>query len=105
MADPRKARPKVRDENLIEREAEAAAEEAAAIGGRVPEEEGLDEAERPLVESGKGESEGFEEAERDLVESAEHGEDYGSPLDDAGEPEEPHDEEYGEADEERNPDA
>jgi hypothetical protein len=105
MAKPRKTEPRIRDQSIVDREAEAAAAEAGAIGGAVPQEEGLDEAERPLAESGEGESEGFEEAERDLIESAEHGEWGESPLENAGEPEEPHDEEYGEADQEQKPDA
>jgi hypothetical protein len=105
MAKPKRTGPRAADEFMADRETEAAAEEAGSIGGDVPEEEGLDDAERPLAEAGQGESEGFEEAERDLIESAEHGEDYGSPLDDAGKPEEPHDEEHGEADQERKPDA
>ncbi|HEY3726129.1 MAG TPA: hypothetical protein VGL51_03075 [Solirubrobacteraceae bacterium] len=57
---------------------EAAAEEAAAIGGRVdydpPEgEDSLDPAEAPLIEAGEGESEGFELAEQELEEHASHG--------------------------------
>ena len=47
------------DEDLVREEEEAAAAEAAGIGGRRPEyenEEGddVDEAERPLIESGEG---------------------------------------------------
>ena len=50
-----------------------------SIGGRRPEyenEEGddVDEAERPLIESGEGVEEGFETAESDLREAATHGE-------------------------------
>jgi hypothetical protein len=59
---------------------QAAAAEAAAIGGRVssepPGQEQLDEAARPVVEAGGGEAEGFEEAERELVEHASHGDQH-----------------------------
>ena len=54
------------DEDLIEKEEDAAAE-AARIGGRVPRDE-EDPARQPLTEAGEGESEGFELAERDLEE-------------------------------------
>lgn len=67
-------------------EVEAAAREAAAIGGRAGDEE-LDPAQRPLVEAGEGEAEGFELAEADLVEAAEHGDSRGNPLLDAFAPE------------------
>jgi hypothetical protein len=52
------------------RQVRAAAREAAAIGGRAGD-EGLDPAERPLVEGGEGVSEGFELAEEDLIKAAE----------------------------------
>jgi hypothetical protein len=55
-----------------DREADAAAHEAAGVGGRAPEDE--DPARRPVDEAGGGEAEGFERAERDLRENAEHGE-------------------------------
>ena len=50
-----------------------------SIGGRRPEyedEEGdpVDEATRPMIESGEGVEEGFETAESDLIEAASHGE-------------------------------
>jgi hypothetical protein len=64
MSDPQSER----------REEEAAAAEAAQIGGRVsdlPPDE--DEAQRPLQEAGQGESEGFEQAEQALIEHATHG--------------------------------
>lgn len=60
------------------READAAAAEAAAIGGRTSsdpdpvDEERPDQAHRPLAEAGQGESEGFEEAERALIDHASH---------------------------------
>jgi hypothetical protein len=66
-------------EHEFEREQEdAAAAEAAAIGGQVssepPPADGVpDEATRPLAEAGEGESEGFETAEQELVEHASHG--------------------------------
>jgi hypothetical protein len=58
-------------DDLAEREAEAAAHEAAGVGGRAPEDE--DPARRPVEEAGGGEAEGFEQAEADLRENAEHG--------------------------------
>jgi hypothetical protein len=67
-------------------EAEAAAREAAAIGGRAGDEE-LDPAQRPLVEAGEGEAEGFELAEAELIEAAQHGDSRGDPLKDAFTPE------------------
>src|SRR5690348_16446647 len=59
-------------------EEEAAAAEAARIGGRVqydPEEgeSEVDPARAPLIEAGEGESEGFELAEQELEEHASHG--------------------------------
>lgn len=57
---------------------EAAAAEAARIGGSPTSEDGdfVDEAERPLVEAGQGESEGFELAERELIDHASHGDQH-----------------------------
>jgi hypothetical protein len=61
-------------------EAEAAAAEAAKIGGRASSEpsaeEPVDEASRAVVEGGGGEAEGFEEAERELIEHASHGDQH-----------------------------
>ena len=61
-------------------EAEAAAAEAADIGGRVssepPAEEHPDEASRAVVEGGGGEAEGFELAEDELIEHASHGDSH-----------------------------
>ena len=57
---------------------EAAAAEAAQIGGS-PTSEDIDlgdEAQRPLEEAGQGESEGFELAERELIEHASHGDQH-----------------------------
>ena len=67
------------EDPLVRQEEDAAAAEAAGIGGRVPEyedDEGdpADEATRPLIESGEGVEEGFETAESDLRETATHGE-------------------------------
>ena len=89
------------DAAVAEAEEEAAAE-AGAIGG-VSGEEGIPEAQRPVIEGGEGEAEGFEQAEEELIEAASHGDPAGNPLTDRGEPEEPRPEgaaEYGEADRE-----
>jgi hypothetical protein len=51
---------------------DAAATEAAEIGGAVGEED-LDPAERPVIEAGGGESEGFEMAQEELIDHASHG--------------------------------
>src|ERR1700712_5033355 len=60
-----------------QREIDAAAAEAAAIGGHVSSDpdpiERVDEAHRPLEEAGEGEAEGFELAEQELIEHASHG--------------------------------
>ena len=59
-------------------EAQQAAAEAGAIGGRTSsdpdpiDETRADQAQRPLAEAGQGESEGFENAERELIEHASH---------------------------------
>jgi hypothetical protein len=89
------------DEAFVHEEEEAAAEEAAHIGGPGPDYE-TDEAHRPLEESGEGESEGFEDAERELIENASHEDSGASALRDQFPPEEESDRstaEYGEADE------
>lgn len=81
---------------------EAAALEAAAIGGRAGDEH-LDPSKRPLVEAGEGESEGFELAEQELIEAAEFGDPRMNPLDNAFTPETgpaPRPSTYGEADHE-----
>ena len=87
------------DDPLIDEEAEAAAAEAAAIGG-VAGDEDLDPAERPVREAGGGEAEGFEIAEDDLVEHASHGDEHSArvPYYHAGRPEEPGAAQGGEAD-------
>jgi hypothetical protein len=71
-------------------EIDAAAAEAARIGG-VAGDEGLDPAQRPVIEAGGGEAEGFEEAEDALIEHATHGDQQSAHaiLHDAGRAEEP----------------
>ena len=94
------------DDRIAEDEAEAAAAEAGAIGGRRPDYDVDDdrrgESWRPLEEAGQGDAEGFELAEHDLVEEASHGEEGRSPEADAFAPEVESDEAgavYGEPDE------
>jgi len=60
------------DPRREQEETDAAAAEAARIGG-VAGDEDLDPAMRPVVEGGGGEAEGFEEAEEALIEHASHG--------------------------------
>ena len=55
-----------------EKEVDAAAYAAGAIGGRAGDED-VDPVERPLQEAGEGVAEGFELAEEDLIEAAETG--------------------------------
>ena len=79
---------------------EKAAEEAGDIGGDVGE-EGIDPAQRPVVEGGGGVAEGFELAEERLVEEATTDHAEGDPLRDAGEVEaNPDPATHGEADHE-----
>jgi len=85
------------DEELIAEEEEAAAAEAARIGGNVPRDE-EDPAKQPLTEAGEGEAEGFELAEKDLEEIASHGDRRGFPDDVPSRPEQRSQAEYGEAD-------
>lgn len=82
---------------IAEEEAEAAASEAAHIGGDIPPDTD-DPAEQPLIEGGEGEAEGFELAEKDLEDIASHGDQHRFPGRLAGGPEEPTDTTYGEAD-------
>ncbi len=97
MAEPEHTDPPA-DEEVVEREAEAAAEEAGRIGGKRPADE-PDSPEAPVREGGGGESEGFEEAEELLRERAQHSEPGGDPLVDRGAPEPERDDvEHGEAD-------
>lgn len=87
-------------ERRAREEAEAAAAEAARIGGPGSPSEG-DEAERPVAEAGGGEAEGFEQAERDLIEHATHGDPAPDPSEEAFQPEpEPDDVPHGAADHE-----
>src|ERR671931_37131 len=67
------------DDRFARDEEEAAAIEAAAIGGRSGDRD-VDEADRPLVEAGEGEAEGFEVAEEDLVEHASHGDEHSARI-------------------------
>ena len=86
---------------LAEEQAAAAAAEAASIGGPAPD-DGLDPADRPVVEGGGGVAEGFELAEDDLVRHASHEEPAVSPTEAAFTPEEETDRStavYGEPDE------
>lgn len=73
-------------DRLAEQEAAAAAAEAASIGGQPPD-DGLDPAERPVVEAGGGVAEGFEQAEEQLVEQASHGSPAAYPAESAFPPE------------------
>jgi hypothetical protein len=85
---------------VAEEEAEAAAAEAARIGGPTPDDHVDDPAQRPVVEGGEGEAEGFELAEEELIDRAEHGDQKRFPDREAGAPEEPTDTVYGEPDQE-----
>jgi hypothetical protein len=69
-------------------EVDAAAAEAAQIGG-VAGDEDLDPAVRPVIEGGGGVAEGFEEAEAALIEHATHGDQQSAHavIHDAGLPE------------------
>jgi hypothetical protein len=88
-----------RDNDLLKEEEDAAAAEAALIGGRSGM-EGMDEAERASAEHGGGEAEGFEEAEKLLEDQAAHGEPTINPLRDPSRVEaEESPSVYGEADE------
>jgi hypothetical protein len=91
------SRPEEGRDPIAEEEAEAAASEAARIGGTVPD-DGIDPADRPLAESGEGQAEGFELAEEELIDNAEHGDQKRFPNRDAGAPEEPTDTAFGEPD-------
>jgi hypothetical protein len=92
-------RPEEERDPIAEEEAEAAASEAAEIGGPTPDDPVDDPAQRPLVESGEGQAEGFELAEAQLIDNAEHGDQKRFPNRDAGRPEEPTDTAFGEPDE------
>ncbi|MFL5872069.1 MAG: hypothetical protein ACJ75T_01155 [Solirubrobacterales bacterium] len=89
---------------IAEEEAEAAAAEAARIGGPTPDDAG-DPAQRPVTEGGEGEAEGFELAEEELIDRAEHGDQKRFPDSDAPPAEEQSGAVYGEADQEIDEDA
>jgi hypothetical protein len=80
---------------MIENPEEAAAAEAAEIGGRAPADEDPERA--PVEEAGGGEAEGFEQAEEALREHAEHGDPAPDPEREAFEPEAESDRETGAA--------
>jgi hypothetical protein len=86
-------------------EADAAAAEAARIGGRPSEETELENGpDRPVAEGGGGEAEGFEQAEDQLIEHASHGDQHAARRAIYDAPDESDDiraAEGGEADEER----
>jgi hypothetical protein len=92
-------RPEEERDPIAEEEAEAAASEAAEIGGPAPDDPVGDPAEQPLVEAGQGQAEGFELAEAELIDNAQHGDQKRFPNRDAGRPEEPTDTVFGEPDE------
>jgi hypothetical protein len=77
------------DPRFEQQEADAAAAEAAKIGG-VAGDEDLDPARRPVIEGGGGEAEGFEQAEEALIEHASHGDQQSAHavIHDAASPEE-----------------
>jgi hypothetical protein len=88
MAESRKEEvdPAPEEDARVRKEAEEAAREAGAIGGRGGDED-VEEAERPVVEAGGGEAGGFEQAEEELIEHATHGDPAPDPTKQAGEPE------------------
>jgi hypothetical protein len=96
--EPRSEQELPADLQRVEDEADAAANEAARIGGDAPTESD-DPAQQPLIEAGEGESEGFELAEARLRDIASHGDQHRFPTRDALPPEEPGAAESGEADE------
>ena len=84
---------------IADEEAEAAAAEAAEIGGPAPDDPIDDPAERPVIEGGEGQAEGFELAEQELIDNASHGDQKRFPNRDASPPEEPTETAFGEPDE------
>jgi hypothetical protein len=73
MNAPEKDTEQILAEKLrVDEEAEAAAAEAAQVGGPAPVESD-DPAQQPLIEAGQGEAEGFELAEKRLQDIASHG--------------------------------
>jgi hypothetical protein len=67
---------------LVEEQADAAAADAAAIGGD-PGTDAADPEMQAVEEGGGGVAEGFEQAEEDLIENASHGDGAGNPERDA----------------------
>jgi hypothetical protein len=65
------------DRRHEQEEIDAAAAAAGRIGG-VAGDEGLDPAQRPVIEAGGGYAEGFELAEEELIEHASHGDQQGA---------------------------
>ncbi len=93
------AEPPAGNDPLVREEEEAAAREAAEIGGRSGMED-IEEEKRGGAEHGGGESEGFEQAEQLLEEHATHGDPGVDPLENAPAAEEEEDPSvHGEADE------
>jgi hypothetical protein len=92
------------DRKVVDAEAEAAAAEAAQVGGVAPVESD-DPAQQPLIESGEGESEGFELAEKRLQDIASHGDEHRFPDRDVPPAEDREQVERGEADQATPPDA
>jgi hypothetical protein len=85
------------DPRREQEEVDAAAAEAALVGG-VAGDEDLDPAQRAVIEGGGGEAEGFELAEERLEDIASHGDQHRFPGRDAPEPEEGSGPAYGEPD-------
>lgn len=90
------------DPRREQEEIDAAATEAARIGG-VAGDEDLDPAQRPVIEGGGGEAEGFEQAEEALIEHASHGDQQSAHavFHDRGRPEEEGTAQDADADHER----
>src|SRR4051794_41332143 len=93
-------RPEEEPDPIAEEEADAAAAEAAEIGGPAPDDPVDDPAQRPLIEGGEGEAEGFELAEAELIDNASHGNQKRFPNRDSSPAEEPTETAFGEPDEE-----
>jgi len=91
------------DQKVLAEQEQAAAAEAAKIGGVAPVESD-DPAQQPLAEAGQGESEGFELAEKRLIDIASHGDEHRFPDRDAPPAEDREDAERGEADQAIHPD-
>lgn len=100
MSERPESKPDSERDPVAEEEADAAAAEAARIGGPTPDDYTDDPAQRPLAEAGEGEAEGFELAEEELIDRAEHGDQKRFPGSDAPPAEEPTDAVYGEPDQE-----